>query len=1309
MMPFENYEDFCKAFEGDNASKARAELLLFIQDWIIRLATEGEDSIPISELLETNSDKSSMRGAKSDGLSKIVSECDTATRHIADNMRENIIRENVKLPVYQVKEVNSYGLNWLSRRPGRTIKEKISNATSIMAVRRRMSLDTGENRLYIAFLRELNDILETKHKYLSSVQITEAEKEFWTFINSVLYKDEIDDIGRWENMPPNNTLLSDQNYKKVWKGWESLKSLDRQIEDDNRFISNRLCKMIYIEFLSRARGFFRIPQVPVTVDYDVFDLIIESQLFYLIDDQNNKLIISKDKSEIRFEYKNKQLKVSFNEDSVTISTSSSDVTTFEVSPSKIFKIIDLLFVKLGISIKGVVPKKSILKRNYQRVTMDLFHLHPAYISESGNVEYLQGSLALQRFGRVDLPCDDTNALIVRTESMVPYSIQSAVIDNSLLQLGQLMHLLEEQIVTNDFTYVFPDAFDEFQLSLVHKAARMAYRRVRSFPRSIGIAFDYQTDSKLSESFEKDDFLLIVDIVDDDVVFTLVQGLVSEDVKREYPNYSGYVWERHPSTSYSIEPELEELYDELKVTGFNKYSDKIFESFGIEGVIDAKDRLSIIYDSLSCFSFNAQIATLTKKLKVNISDKINKFLYDHREIISSGKVHIVSLSENIVYKGTCNFIHIERERALVGCRKYEEYQKNTKILLWRDHLPELAIKLLYGKFMLVDNETITPEFNVKKRIRIDSDFTLPANGKTEYRFNLVQSDSNKKTRFMAVVRSSAFPLADDTPCSLDMTYEYGAENPYVLFFRPQNCKNPKFVEGKVTWEKISKYPMYNLPFPQFATGKTWGELKNYEGKQGTEDLINGQRGIINSFESIQAGYSTIDLSEYDIKMRDGKNGQTFSIEAQTQDGDPITIIFSEKKVERNKANIPSVSFDRLGVVSFDLPESVSNSKRYYVDLSEHADYYGNIWKEMTRGYACFVEIEADEFDSNGPITVALFENQFDHPEKFNTGITRVSFEVQPPYQGRYRAIKIHDEDSNVPYVEPLKCWASSIRNGNKPGFFTYSSRIYFLMHTIFSGTNSILNEDCPKELRQAFRDTIEPWIDEYYRCDDEFVKSRIFGLMSIVGPEMGRDYYTIAHENIDRYLSNDRYLLNDYIGYGLGDYTLIEEVELFEDIQGLSDEKILCILSKAVWGNPNFLWNFPINLTMRYFEKSIDRIGELLKEVNNRKVGKDITLCLEFILAVYRLRERYGDNQSIMRKLSQNTKKIQYLYEYVEEITDMVRVGKLTIKCMLALEFTDKGLFNDVPNLLYALLICITGNSKADDIMIAGLSMDDLEV
>lgn len=1308
-MSFENYEDFCKAFSDNGSLKIRAELLLFLQDWIIRLSGDGGEYYSISELLERNADKSSWKDARNDCVSKIIFESDSAVRHIAAHMRENIIRENVKLPVYQVKEVNSYGLNWLSRRPGRTIKEKISNSTSLIAVKRRMSLDTGENRLYIAFLKEMNDILEMKAKYLPGSQMTKAEREFWDYVNSVLYNDELEEIGRWENMPPNNTLLSDQYYKKVWKGWEELKGLDQFIKDCNTRLSDRMCKVLYIEFLTRARSIARIPQVPSAVEYEDYEIAIMSSVFYLIDKDNNKLSITKDNENIRLGYKQKSVDVSFTDNVMNISSNDGN-NSIELSFGRISRVVDLMFVKLGISVKGIIPQKGIEKKSFSSITVDLFNLYPGYINDNGDYARLEGRLALQRFGRYDLPCDDAKAIIVQNESMVPYTVQSAVIDNSLPQLGQLLHLLEEQVVTNNFTFVFPDAFDEFQLSLVHKAARMAYRKVKSFPRSIGIAFDYQQNIEAKLEFQRDDFLLVVDIVDDDVVFTLVQGLVSEEVKYDYPEYDGYVWERHPSFSYSIDSELNDLFDELKPTGLNRFIEKMFESFGLEGILSVSHKLSVIYDEDHWFSFAEQIYDSVQKFRINISEKVNRFLLDHHEMIGKSKVHVVSLSKHIFYKGTCSFDFADKERALVGAKIYEELQSRTASFLWRDHLPELAIKLLYGKFTLVDKETSTPKFNVKKKIAINSDFTLPANGKKEYRFNLVQSDSNKKTKFMAVVTSPAFPLSEDVPCVLDMSYEYGAENPYVLFFRPQNKTNTKFIEARVNWRKISEYPMYGLPYPEFMLEKSWDELRNFDGLHGKEDLIYGQRGLIDSFENIQAGYSTIDLSDINIFIKSGKNGRSFTIETEINEGDPIKVIFSEKNVERSREDRINVSFDHPGVVSFDLSEVKNTLKRYRVDLTNYADYYGHIWKSLNRGHACFITMDVPEIDPYNSITVALFENQFDHPEFFNEGISDVSFEIVPQPDGKYKAQKIHDENSDEPYHDVETYWASSIRKGDKPGFYTYGGRFYFLMHTIFTGTKSFYDDECPRDLQEMFENTLVSWNNAYYRCDDEYIRSRIFGLMSIVGHDMGAVYYAIAKENVDRYLSDERYFkLNDYIGYGLGDFTLPEEKDLFKEILKLPDEKIICILSKAVWGNPEFIWNFPIHITMKYFDLAIARLGELAGKSANRKASKDITMCIEYILAVYRLREKYSTSETVMKALSQNNRNVQRLYEYLERVIDMARDNIIEIKCLLNLEIADKGIYESIPNLLYALLVYITGNTEVGDIRIKGLSMEDLEV
>lgn len=655
-------------------------------------------------------------------------------------------------------------------------------------------------------------------------------------------------------------------------------------------------------------------------------------------------------------------------------------------------------------------------------------------------------------------------------------------------------------------------------------------------------------------------------------------------------------------------------------------------------------------------------------------------------------------------GKFSFEYMGREKALEGLRIYEELQAHTATPLWRDHLPDLAIKQLYGKFPLVNRETVTPEFNVKKKIPIDNKFTLPANGKSEYCFDLVQSDSNKKTKFRAVVTSSAFPLPEDVQCVLDMTYEYGSENPYVLFFRPYDANGTKFVEGRVRWEVISEYPMHDLPYPKFPQEKSWDELKRFNGKNGQEDLISGQKGLVDSFKSIQNMYHTRDLNTEDLKFE--KNGKSFSITTE-QDGNPIKIIFDEEKVEKHRDGKPDVSFENLGIISFDLSEA-NNNPRYTVNLNEYVEH-GPIWQKLKGGYACFIN-SFKGIDQDNPITVALFENQFDYPENFNKEISRVSFEIVPDSNGRYKAQKIHDEKSNEPYRDVR--WAFNIRKGDKPGFYTYTGRVYFLMHTIFTGSKSIDDDDCPSDLKEAFDDALESWVDSYYRCDDEYVKSRIFGLMSIVGQDMGKVYFAIAKENIDRYL-NDRgrgFILNDYIGYGLGDYTSQDEVELFDEIQKLPFERVICILSKAVWGNPDFIWNFPREETVKYFNLVIDHLGNLLEKQTYRGMGKGITMCLEYILAVYRLREKRSNDENdeeIMRELSQNNEKVQKLYEYVEKIIDMSQKDTIEIRCFLNLEIANKGIYERIPDLLYALLVYITGNMEAEDIKISGLSMESL--
>ena len=196
MRQIDNYGQFCKAFgSDDNELKKEAKLLLFIQNWIIRILDYMEEDTldySLKKMVEQNADKMSNIHTLKDALSSIVNDSDLAFRHLNENMREKIIRENVQMPVYKVREINSYGLNWLSRQSGRTIRQKVSSAgNSIMAVQRRMSFDTAENRLFVAFAKEIQRI--AKYNQISDADMEKGQMR--VDVNISIRKEKTDPLG----------------------------------------------------------------------------------------------------------------------------------------------------------------------------------------------------------------------------------------------------------------------------------------------------------------------------------------------------------------------------------------------------------------------------------------------------------------------------------------------------------------------------------------------------------------------------------------------------------------------------------------------------------------------------------------------------------------------------------------------------------------------------------------------------------------------------------------------------------------------------------------------------------------------------------------------------------------------------------------------------------------------------------------------------------------------------------------------------------------------------------------------------------
>lgn len=265
-------------FKGIQQADGAAELLLYLR----RMLTDKCQFDPITGK-ETPGD--AHRFATSplhkekvhDYLWFIVSQVREAFCRVTAQIKADIKREHVMLPAYAARELDTKSNIWLSQRPGRTVREKLSVSKRILAVRRSFCVDTTENRLLKAFASRMLQALEL---YLDVLK-ENAEScmvEMHDACRRWLHSAEAQDINQWEQLSPNNILLQHKDYRKIWDAWIRLNRQDDIIADDAaHFRRNYLCMACW-DIVRRLREThdLKILQIPLQVRYDTFQITLPS-------------------------------------------------------------------------------------------------------------------------------------------------------------------------------------------------------------------------------------------------------------------------------------------------------------------------------------------------------------------------------------------------------------------------------------------------------------------------------------------------------------------------------------------------------------------------------------------------------------------------------------------------------------------------------------------------------------------------------------------------------------------------------------------------------------------------------------------------------------------------------------------------------------------------------------------------------------------------------------------------------------------------------------------------------------------------
>lgn len=700
-----------RAYGEDSEAGARARQILDQQHWYASIAEfdpRTGDALPLGfdEVLHRIAVRSESTILR-DRLWRIVDHSRLSIEHIFGSLSENPRREQAYLPVRDVKELNAASFIALSRRPGRNVREKLAGKPYMQAVRRYQSVDLPQNRLVKEFVTRLADLLELRKKHLGHEDTLLGDIYRW------LRTDDAQAIGRWENLPPNNTLLSHRDYRRVWDAWRWLQVLDGTIARDVTQLEARAATVEKWEGFGKSysTGTTLFGDMPVLLDYDTF--AIEPWREPVL--RGAELTSRPDRSRPAVD-----------------SPVCIDLTYLRPR-----------FATIGSQSSSTLPEAYL----WQRWRRD---------NDSMDLELFNADFALLH----------PDATSISTSDL--FFSNGADESNLELAANAFTRKLSRTFTDSALTWLAPDFLNDFQLQVVRRNINARFSKAEPLPRSVAAVFEQIDYTKIrSDGFQ----VVVVDRTAGTTYATKLIARYDKDLQERVPETRGFYWERSPHVNLH--------------------------------------RDSTGHDAL------AEISHIDKDGRWN----------DRRSATGSQAVSQETLRRHPQLGEFDLYITIAASPVCGGIRLQELQARAGDISLWRDHIPELSIKVIkdsrYQPFFLVDRDTrIRPIRGSAVPIPVGDLFTLPA-GRAYYQFPLFQGDDPDDLGYVAKLESPAFPLPNDTTCRLTMTYTYGADDPYRLIFKPLDGA---FKPVPVKWQPKNDEIITDAPAPEYPNPQTWAEVE-----------------------------------------------------------------------------------------------------------------------------------------------------------------------------------------------------------------------------------------------------------------------------------------------------------------------------------------------------------------------------------------------------------------------------------------------------------------------------------------------------
>lgn len=883
-----------QALAQEGAARIEAEQLLRRRHWLHAVGEFDErtgEMIP-SSLGEVCARLDAARakaatGDLKDRLYRIVEHVEAPLEEILRQLHEGLVREHAMMPLRAVRELDTTSFFALSRRPGRALREKLADRPYLWAVQRRWTIDTAENRLVKSFCVRLAALLRTRGEGLPHAR-GGLLHELLGRVESWLQSPAASEIGVWGNLPPNNLLLQHRDYRRVWDAWHWLQTLDEDVQRDAEQRLAQWTTTVFWSLVSHLASHVgvRLLEQPCRLDYERFGIVpyrtgqaakakveglagaslAESGLgrftVELTADSRITLCSSDGmRTEVLCEDAECQVHVRIDQRSMTVAMSGAG--TNEVTA----RVLTELGAIVDLAAAPVPPRQEAMRlRVGASCVVDLCKLRPRFAADER-----QGTLPFRLLWQrwhpeglapvdVDLGIAQAIALgsDVTTVSILDLLAANPVHPPAMLSQAAraFAEKLKQTFAGTSLTYLVPDSTDEFALGPLRRSVNAAFHAAEPLPRSIAAVFAWQASERCRASPLSDgDCVIVFDSVGSTLSATPLLARWKEALAQRVPECGGFYWERCPSiqcdgplSSAGVTVRV------LKELGCG-IPDDLARLCGIQGLLDEESGISWQHDG-GWYTAPAYCRRALAGDRIDLESAWAELAHGIEQELgrrARGARVFVLFADGLFQdaQGECALPKSGRRVLLLGLAPelncgggvLQRWQQRAGDLpLWRDHLPELSIRVVKDgqprRLYLVKDFTVAPRRGRSVSIPIEELFVLPS-GLPEYQFPLLQGADENELRYEAFLKSPAFPLQENLCVRLQLTYSYGSDTPYELVFIPHGNKSGGVSSLRAEWRPRSEVTELPSHFPTLPEPETWSRFRQYPKKDSdqTSDLID----------------------------------------------------------------------------------------------------------------------------------------------------------------------------------------------------------------------------------------------------------------------------------------------------------------------------------------------------------------------------------------------------------------------------------------------------------------------------------------